>query len=143
MKPTEVAYIAGLMDGEGCFVIFKQKNSLAPNGFAYGIRVEFTMCDRDPIELIGRLFDRPVKSRKLKSGRTAYKVVLHATAAAVFTKRILPHLRGKREQAKLLLTIFDKHLPGRGKMHTEESVAAFEMVKAKLHSLKRPHLLRC
>lgn len=143
MKPTEAAYIAGLMDGEGCFTIFKQVNSLIPNGFAYGIRIEFCMCDRDPIELIGRLFDRPISTRKLRSGRTAYKVVLHATAAAAFTKRILPHLRGKREQAKLLLTVFEKHLPGRGRAHTEETVAAIERIRKELHDLKRPHLLRC
>jgi hypothetical protein len=143
MKPVEAAYLAGLMDGEGCFTIIKSKAENTPIKTQYGIRVEFCMCDREPIEMIARLFGRPVSLRKLKSGRTGYVVLLHATKAAEFIKSVLPYLRGKRQQAILLLTIFENHLPGRGKMHTEESVAAIEAIRAELYALKRPHLLRC
>jgi len=143
MKKVEAAYIAGIMDGEGCFTIVKSKAENTPIKTQYGIRVEFCMCDKGPIDLIAKLFERPVSIRNLKSGRTGYMVNLHSTKAASFIKVVLPYLRGKREQAILLLTIFEKHLPGRGKMHTEASVAAIEALKVELYNLKRPHLLRC
>jgi hypothetical protein len=143
MKKVEAAYIAGLMDGEGCFTIVKSKAENTPIKTQYGIRVEFCMCDREPIELIANRFDRPVSTRNLKSGRTGYIVILHSAKAASFIKSVLPYLLGKRQQAVLLLTLFEKHLPGRGKMHTEASVAAIEALRTELYYLKRSHLLRC
>src|SRR6266705_2102053 len=132
MKPTEIAYIAGIMDGEGCFTIVKSKAENTPIKTQYGIRVEFCMCDREPIDLIARLFDRTIRTKTLKSGRTGYMLVLSATKAAAFTKRIIPHLRGKRKQAELILKVFD-FLPGRGRDHTESSVASIEALRAELY----------
>lgn len=143
MKKVEIAYIAGIVDGEGCFTILKSKAENTPIKTQYGIRVEFCMCDRGPIELIAKLFERPISTRNLKSGRTGYIALLHSTKASLFIKSVLPFLRGKREQALLLLTVFDKHLPGRGRDHTEASVAAIEAIRTELYYLKRPHLLRC
>ena len=142
MKPVQVAYMAGLMDGEGCFTIIKSKANNTPIGTQYGIRVEFCMCDRGPIEMIAELFDRPISERKLPSGRTGYCVNLHAAKAAAFTKLVLKHLRGKQDQAKLILAVA-ANLPGRGKSHNEVSVAAIETMRAELYHLKRSHLLRC
>jgi hypothetical protein len=143
MKRVELAYIAGLMDGEGCFTVVKSKAESTPIKTQYGIRIEFCMCDLGPIELIAKLFDRPIGTRRLKSGRTAYMVNLHATKAFSFIVSVLPYLIGKRQQAILLLTLYKKFLPGRGKVHTEESVAAIEAIRAELYRLKRPHLFRC
>jgi hypothetical protein len=142
MGVAEAAYLAGLMDGEGCFTIIRSKAENTPIKTQYGIRVEFCMCDRGPIDLIATLFDRPVSVRTLKSGRTAYKILLHATKAASFTMVVLPYLRCKRQQAELILTLF-KQLPGRGRMHNEESANAVEALRTELYYLKRPHLLRC
>lgn len=143
MKSVDAAYIAGLMDGEGCFTIVKSKAENTPIKTQYGLRVEFCMCDRGPIELVAKLFDRPISTQVLKSGRIAYRVNLHATKAAAFIKSVMPYLRGKQQQAKLCLTLFQRHLPGRGKVHTEASVAAIEALRTELYNLKRPHLLRC
>ena len=143
MSDVEAAYIAGLMDGEGCFTVVKSKADNTPIKTQYGIRIEFCMCDRGPIELMASLFGRPISTKVLKSGRTAYLVRFHAATAIAFTEAVLPYLLGKKRQAELILEMHRNHLPGRGKTHTEESVAAIERIRAELHGLKRAHLLRC
>ena len=142
MSDVEAAYIAGLMDGEGCFTVVKSKADNTPIKTQYGIRIEFCMCDRGPIELMASLFGRPISTKVLKSGRTAYLVRFHAATAIAFTEAVLPHLRGKKRQAELVLEM-NRNLPGRGRSHTEESVAVVERIRAELHGLKRAHLLRC
>jgi hypothetical protein len=84
-----------------------------------------------------------MSTRVLKSGRIAYRVNLHATKAATFIRLVMPYLRGKRPQAELCLRFFDDVLPGRGRDHTEETVAMVESIRQQMYNLKRPHLLRC
>ena len=143
MSDVEAAYIAGLMDGEGCFTIVKSRSDNTPIKTQYGVRVEFCMCDREPIELMASLFGRPVSTKALKSGRTGYMVRFHAATAIAFIEAVLPFLRGKKRQAELILEMHRNYLPGRGRSHTEETVAAIERIRTEFSGLKRAHLLRC
>src|ERR1700722_7418020 len=114
MLDVDAAYIAGIMDGEGCFLIEKFATEASPIGFQFRSSVQVTMCEFDTIKWIADLTDRHIQRKKLKSGRTGYVIVWRNRFAVEFINHILPYLRGKREQAEILLDYEKNIAPGRG-----------------------------
>ena len=143
MKPEDVAYIAGLLDGEGCFLIEKFAVKTNIIGYQYRPKVEVTMCQERPIVHVASLTGRQVQFRSIKSGRIAYKCVWRNRYAADLLRLVIPFLKGKREEAEIILDYFDNHSPGRGKEFLPEHGIKAEEARQRLYDLKFPHLLRC
>ena len=74
MKPATAAYIAGLLDGEGCFRIDRFRTARSPIGFQYRPVIEIAMCDEGPLRFIAEQTQRHMqtKSTKTKGNRTVY-----------------------------------------------------------------------
>jgi hypothetical protein len=140
MKPTIVSYIAGIMDGEGCFYIerfaLKKKNRHGVK-FQYRVMATVTMCDKETIDFICAMTGRRSRKRRIKSGRTAYTIDWRNGIAAEFIATLLPYLVGKREQAEWCITFNDQLARGRGRPVTKEMERAQEFVRRKLQRLKR------
>lgn len=144
IKKADAAYIAGLMDGEGCFYVERFATKRSPIGFQYRIIATVTMCDKATIEFVCKVTGKHFRVRKpLPSGRTAYTIDWRNSIAYDFIKAIRPFLHGKKEQADVCL-LFNKTLaPGRGKTYTEAHAAKCEFLRDKLKKLKRQDILRC
>jgi len=99
MKKIDAAYIAGLMDGEGCFYIERFKSAASPIGFQYRVIATITMCDKRTIEWVCKVTGKSYRIRKLASGRTAYTIDWRSGIAGELLKAILPFLQNKKEQA--------------------------------------------
>jgi hypothetical protein len=139
MNKITAAYIAGIMDGEGCFYLerFASKRYTNTIGFQYRIMATVTMCDKKTIDFICSNTGKNFRVKKLKSGRTAYVVDFRNSIAAAFIRQILPFLQGKKEQAELCL-YFNEHIaPGRGRSHIEGAYEKCESIRLKLQELKR------
>lgn len=138
MKSTEAAYVAGLLDGEGCFRIDRFRTARSPIGFQYRPVIEISMCDKGPMEFIAVACERNIQTRKTrtKGNRIVYSIAWRNTAAANLIRSILPYLRGKREQAEVLLHFNDHIAPGRGKTYRPEDFAICEAAHAKAKHLK-------
>jgi|SRR6202035_528720 len=145
MEPTTAAYIAGLIDGEGCFYVEKFKTTRSPIGCQYRIIVTITMCDKETIESVCKDTDKNFRVRKTltSGGRIAYTIDWRNTIAYNFIKLILPYLRGKKEQAELCILFNETLAPGRGKTYTQEHASQCESIRLKLQELKKPNVLRC
>jgi hypothetical protein len=94
MKKTELAYIAGLFDGEGCLV------------WTTTARVHITSCWPYHLREIQKLFGFG-KIRMFKNEaprRNAYRWEVCGPDARKFVKKIRPWLREKAYQADIILT---------------------------------------
>ena len=143
MNQTVAAYIAGVIDGEGCIRIgkFPTKNK-TPHGFQFRIVVEITMCERETIEFIASTTKRRIQTRILPSGKTAYKVVFYNANAYDFLLAITPFLLGKRSQAEAAIQCH-KIMPGRGHTLTKDQVVEIERLRKHISWLKTAEALRC
>jgi hypothetical protein len=130
-------YIAGLLDGEGCFRIDRFTSSRSAIGFQYRAIVEITMCDESPIAFTAGATGKNYSSRIIPSGRTAYTIVWRNGIAAGLIRSILPYLIGKSEQAKLCLHFEDAIAPGRGRAYKPEDFVVCEDIYHKVKMLKR------
>ena len=137
MKKIEAAYIAGLMDGEGCFYIERFKTAQSPIGFQYRVIASITMCDKRTIEYVCKLTNKNYRTRKLPSGRTAYIIDFRNGIAGELLKAILPFLQNKREQAEICLYFNRSVAPGRGRTYTKDHAEVCERLRLKLQALKR------
>jgi len=144
MKEVTKAYLAGLMDGEGCFRIEKYKSRLSPIGVQYRCVVEISMCDREPLELMAQVTNRNFqKDKTLPSGRICYKLVWRNGPAAELIRLLLPYLICKKDEAALCLHYEDNVAPGRGRTYTAEDAILCEKLRCQVRDLKKVNVLRC
>ena len=96
---TDYAYLAGIIDGEGCINAY-------PNGRSNPVpRLTVSMTDAVVIEWLVMFGG----SMRLESSRTSGKPIWRWTATAnplrVLLPRCLPYLKAKKGQAELLLEL--------------------------------------
>ena len=99
-KDIEAAYIAGIVDGEGCIGIYEKCNA--------GNFIQLTIANTDKglIDYLQTmLHSNAVKSPKDKRPRNkqSYSVTVDRERAHAVIKRIFPYLRVKNPQASLAL----------------------------------------
>ena len=99
LNPTDVAYVAGLVDGEGCIGVYY--NNVTKH---FQLRVQIQMIDKNPLEMA----DKIVKGNWYEVVRNGNRrdvitwLVLNSKAEQ-FLQSILPFLKGKKKQAECAL----------------------------------------
>mgnify|MGYP003141210300 CR=1 FL=1 len=95
-RHTDLAYIGGYLDGEGCFRAINTPTISVSNTYPYTLL------------WLQRLFGGRVRCRdkSQKAVRTCYEWAVYGEAARICIKMVLPFLWEKREQAQLLLDIY-------------------------------------
>ena len=146
VKDTDLAYLAGLIDGEGMVAIAKVRPPPhVKNGNPrYFVKVEIQMSDREPIEHLARLYDRHIMVKKPSANmkKPAYRVSWQARIGADLLKQILPYLVLKQAQALVALD-FQAALTAEGvggnrrAPRTAEQAAMRERCYLELRRLKR------
>lgn len=97
LTAEQIAYAAGLFDGEGTLVIALEKPQRT-----YRLQVTITNTNKDVIEYTKKLFNGFITTRPQKGVRkTAYKWVGSAWVGCDFLEAVYPYLIVKKEQAKL------------------------------------------
>lgn len=123
-----LSYLAGLIDGEGCFRIDRKKGKFRPS---YSGKLVIGMSG----ETIPRLY------RRLRIGTTYYRKpqkkgwrgtwiwTLCKNDLYPILARLIPFLVGKATQATLLLELWDTHgLHARGKTDCEPLYASMKLL---------------
>jgi len=106
LQKIDLAYTAGIIDGEGCISICKHSSPTSRYRYRYDLRVDVGMCEElIPMWLYmhfgGNL--RNHKGRK-PSHRPVYHWQIASKQAQHFLELILPYLKTKRPQAELAIT---------------------------------------
>jgi len=138
MNDIENAYLAGIIDGEGCILISKAKKYGKFRSPHYFLRVMLQMSELPPMQYISERFGKEYKTRKLPGNRKdAYYIYWNSKFAEEILNKILPFLHGKKEQAVCAIefrTATKRHRSG--KTLTEDEVALREFYYRKLQSFK-------
>ncbi|QFP94446.1 LAGLIDADG endonuclease [Gordonia phage Keitabear] len=136
-SPTDLAYVAGLIDGEGCVHLCTSKNT-------YRARVTVGMTE-PALPLLTQLHDewggsltrsRPATAR----WSAAWVWVLTGSDAVAMLNEVHPFLRMKQEQARLVLEV--EHVraslprrPNGSGSWTDEARETCATIKTRLHAL--------
>lgn len=112
--PTTLAYCAGLFDGEGCITI-KRSNALTHRRKSptYVLSLCIEMADPRPIQAFCAAFGLQMHrndSRHLRNParhRPLFVAQIGKVAGVRILKRLLPYLRGKREEALLAIEFYE------------------------------------
>ncbi len=108
------AYVAGILDGEGCICFNKSTWHISPGSPnpAFHLRIRLATTSEQLRQWLlhkfpGRLYQRkmiPVNKQGVKSRRVCYEMIVSGTnLSRVFLKALLPYLVIKKEQAELML----------------------------------------
>lgn len=119
MKKTDVAYIAGLIDGEA-YIGIKRMNTLARHDCkspTYHARIQIRMVDEAAIKFITENLGGSYYKEKpaVAKGRPLYCYQASDEKAANILRTVLPYLRVKRTVAKTVLNL--RELQANGRKH--------------------------
>lgn len=110
MKDIDLAYVAGILDGEGCISITKirPKNTNLHNP-CYGLQIRVSMVDK-AIPLLcqsffgGYLWQKPPRNEKEKP---QWKWAVQSKEAVKCLNLLLPYLRSKKNEAELAIKFWE------------------------------------
>jgi len=142
----EAAYIAGVIDSDGCihFERARRKNG----GFRYRIIVAVDMCDLPTMEHISKTTGgRLVTKRSLRGSLTKrpfiYRLTWRNGPAEDFLRRILPFLHNKKRQAELGIEFQNQVAKPLGVKFTADDFTICERFYLEMKALNNPSDLRC
>ena len=115
----DMAYLAGIMDGDGCFSIIKQKTTAAPLYYPF---LQFTNLRKEIIDFCQENFGGSIVALKKhickdgSTGRQVYRWRIRSieNVKPVLTK-LIPFLKIKKERAEFLLEFVNTFEFERGK----------------------------
>lgn len=115
--PSTLAYLAGIIDADGCIRVSREKpyNNRATPG--YHARVHVRMVERQAVDLLGETFGGHIWKQKpsLERGRPLYVWDISDLKAQHALEALLPYLRVKRAQAENALAL--RRLRGESRSH--------------------------
>jgi hypothetical protein len=114
MTSEELAYIAGIFDGEECVGIYKVRDHHPYPSSHYVLHVQVGTTELDMVDWLHREFGGCLvfhRSKKLRE-RDAWHWHLVSNVAARFLEQILPYLRLKKRQAGVALEFQRNQNPG-------------------------------
>lgn len=98
----DVLWLAGLLEGEGCFILQRHSNGMTPTRYMQ-IAIQLIMTDEDVVSRAASILGSPYNTpdRKTKGGKSIHRTVVHGPRAAGWMMTLLP-LMGARRKAKIV-----------------------------------------
>ena len=127
---TYYAYLAGFIDGEGCFLVHKHKNKRCSLGYSWQISMTITQYNFKFLqEIVKELgYGQLVISRHF--------ICFSSNHLRVLIPKILPYLRIKKPQAELVLEAIDIIPKRQQHRDMEKTNQRLEEIELKLKKLK-------
>lgn len=104
---TDIAYIAGFFDGEGCIRIKKASQG----GSSYYIWVAITNSNKSILEFVKTIFDGQIRKAERTPNKDIYHFLITSAEAIDMLEVLLSFLKEKKEQAELAI-YFHEHKEG-------------------------------
>lgn len=103
MKKTDLAYTAGIMDGEGSIGIARHKSKSCKRGYTLELCVQITSSDEWLCTWLKFGFGGSLSHSINNAGNPMWHWILGARKASDFLKLILPYLKLKHPEAELAI----------------------------------------
>lgn len=147
MKKVDLAYAAGIIDGEGCITIQKKKNKTDIRPHA-SLLVAVASTDEWLCNWLKFAFGGSAcqGNTKTKAGNTVWYWQITTRQAGEFLQLILPYLKMKRPQAELALQFQSNKrcgaslgsFPNKPKSEKERAVEEAQIIMLKnMHDVKK------
>lgn len=133
MKKTDIAYIAGIVDGEGCIYLESKKNK---NSRATQLSVSVGSTDKWLCEMLKFSFGGCVYDMKSKTMQ-CWKWEIRCRQASAFLEVVYPYLKLKKPQAEICIQFQKARHVNNWQHKTEEEKAIEEAQIILVKSLKR------
>ncbi len=119
-KPTDLAWLAGIIDGEGCLSVGRNNGK---DGKYIGMHVVLKMADEEAVRKASEI-TRVGTLKKHKpfapNRRPLWEWQCSSQQAACILRLLLPYLVTKRTQAQLFITLAERMNVRRGPLTIEE-----------------------
>lgn len=99
------SYIAGLIDAEGCLQINTKKRQNS-HRLKYSCIITIGMRDKGPLDYVASVFPKKIYESVIK-GKPFYTIRFLNTQSREVLSKVLPFLLVKREQAEIMLKVFE------------------------------------
>ena len=141
MTDRELAYLAGILDGEGCLTVLKRKSKHSAGSIPnYAVNVIVCMTSESVTswlkDKVPGSWVSVTAGGSNKRGRDVYRWVIPGIKAVELVKAVAPYLVEKQQQAELIVKM-GEYISGRGKMPTPEQIEGKEQIYT---ALKAMHL---
>lgn len=138
---TDIAYCAGIIDGEGSITIGKGKQRVGP-GYSYEVLVSVHMMDgyvpKYLSECFGGKLSKTPAFHNHRKGDYSFCYHANGSRARALLSMIIPYLKIKRKQAEIALYMQNKLSSNpNGKRVTAKMVMDRERLKSLIEELKR------
>lgn len=141
MKEVEKAYIAGIIDGEGCISIQRRRGGHCfdeSKRWSYQSQVYIGNTDKRMLEFIYRLCGGSIRTRqKLEGCKQTYTLSFTGNEAKKLLGSILPFLVVKKEQAENVLALRNYRHRGWGWGKVAGRTEKEELEQETLYSLNK------
>jgi len=139
MKKTDLAYLAGIFDGEGCIVIHKRKTGKGILHPGYHIEVNLANTNEWIVRQFQFSFGGNIYLRKKQTcqSRTIWAWQVSARKALDFLAVIKAYLKLKRAQAEIAITFQSSKTRGGSRPLSEKELAVAEASKILISNLNK------
>lgn len=135
MKKTDLAYFAGIMDGEGAIGICKHKAQWCKKGYRFELNVQVTSLDEWLLQSLKMGFGGYIgRSKSGFTGNPSWHWMIRSKQALLFLKALYPFLKLKRYQAEIAIKFGEAKKYGR---QTDERMAIEEIQRMLIHKQTR------
>jgi len=149
MKDVDLAYYAGLVDGEGSIVIYLHNKTKNVRGYRYILHMAISNNDREIFEPLkaefgGCISKWPCPPELLGKRLDHWRFGISQRKCASFLEQLAPYLRIKRKQAELALE-FQRHMQPNAthaKILTDEEHRIRESFSERMRALNGQHSRR-
>ena len=106
----DIVYLAGYIDGDGCFYTGQVKQGRYGSGYQFAIKLIVSGCDKSSIDWMHETFggNNSLQSRPAKN-RPNDRIVYHWTATGELLDYILPkiepYLKNKKRQCQIMIEL--------------------------------------
>jgi hypothetical protein len=135
MKRTDLAYAAGIMDGEGSIGIARHKSKSCKRGYTLELNVQVTSSDEWLCQWLKFSFGGSLSHSINNAGNPMWHWIIVARQASEFLKLIKSYLKLKKPEADLAIKFQDakRHRPSK----TDEEMAVEEAQRIVLQDMHR------
>ena len=107
MKKIDLAYTAGIMDGEGSIGIAKHKSKSCRTGYAFELYVQVTSSDEWLCQWLKLGYGGSLSGSTNNAGNPMWHWIIASHKAGEFLKLVYPFLKLKHPQAELAIKFQD------------------------------------
>ena len=141
VSECNLAYFAGLFDGEGCVNVVEVKPKPGRHSPTFQTLAQVSMTDRRSLDLLFITFGGRIRLSTKKGSRPIWVWRVYHKNAKRFLEAILPYLVVKKYQAELLIEL-DRRVLGRGmqKKLSIDEINCRRRIKGEICAQNGPYL---